>query len=543
MAPILHSSSDRIVVVGAGPAGLVAALVFRLAGLNVRVIDKQPGPEFDSRAITIHSATFEYLRTLGLMDELMAAGTPNPLMDYHFLGEDSVPQLNFDQLKRWTEFPYVQIITQSDTEKILRDRLGELGCPVEWGTELTHLDTRFDPATVAATVVSRDDEVTVLHPQWLLGCDGVHSTVRRLMGIGFMGDEFPGPLRMTDGVVDGLERAGVAGNHIHYFMGRDCEGNGQLLFLSALPDGTERMIISDFAGGGRGGLTAGAFQAALDVHFAGRVRLTGCAQPHEFRIGQRIADTFRDLSGKVFLLGDSAHCHSIAGGLGLNAAMQDAINLAWKMVMVARDEARPSLLDTFEPERREMAKVVADTGNAVQAVIMAHKEPMTERLTIAERLNADGTVQRISGIAQSYRSTGLHLGVPHLEGLAVGDRAPDVRIRQNTNERLHNVLSQGYTVLGVQCRAHSDTDWAGLAARVSDRFGSGRVRFAVLTHPDFASATPNLAQVADTAEFHGLFGIPGADALYVLRPDRFIAACCPATDKDQILNRLEAVLL
>jgi len=543
MVPPLHSSRDQIVVVGAGPAGLVAAVVFRLAGLKVRVIDKHLGPVVDSRAITIHSAMSEYSRTLGLVEEFMAAGIPNPFMDYHFLGEDSVPQLNFDQLKKWTEFPYVQVIKQSDIEKILRDRLAELGCLVEWGTELTHLDTESDPTAIAATVVSSDNEVKVLHPQWLLGCDGVHSTVRRLMGIGFVGNEFPAPLRMTDGVVQGLEQAGVAKNHIHYFMGHGPEGHGQLLFLSALPDGTERMIISDLTGEGRSDLTRAAFQAALDGHFAGRVKLTGCLQPHEFRIGQRIADAFRDPSGKVFLLGDSAHCHSIAGGLGLNAAMQDAINLAWKMVMVARGQARPSLLDTFEPERREMAKIVADTGNAVQAVIMAHKESMAQRLAIADQLNADGAVQRISGVAQSYRGNGLNLGVPHLRGLAAGDRAPDVRIRENTDVRLHSVLSQSYTVLGVQCQAHSDTDWARLATRVDDRLGTSRVQFKLLTRPGFTTAAPNLAEVADSSEFHGLYGASSADSLYLLRPDRFIDAYSPAIGQDRILSRLEAVLL
>ncbi|WP_280308271.1 FAD-dependent oxidoreductase [Nocardia abscessus] len=534
----ISASDCRIVIVGAGAAGLMTALELWLRGEQCLVIDKRPGPWSASRAITLHSSTREDLEAIGLADSLDAAGLPSYSMDYHFKGANrgmNSPRLDFTRL-RTTKYREILNISQDVTERILRQRLESLGCEILWGTELRHL-TCDDGGRITATLVRSGGEVQVIRPEFLVGCDGAHSTVRRQLGIELVGAAYDNDLRMVDTVLWGLP---LPRNRLHYLI---CDQ--RLVFLAALPGDPEvplfRVIIGEFGSEGhRADTTHALFQAAFDVHFNGAVIVD---QPRsvasDFRLGQHIATRYRNDSGNVILCGDAAHTQTIAGGMGLNLALQDAINLAAKLALVVKGLADPSLLRSYETERRQAATQAGDIAGRIHGMIMDPRTPLEQRAAAAAELN-DEAVGMISGHRLNYRGTASQApGFTVLEGLAAGDRAPNVAITRG--QRVHDQVDHYYTLLGVQDEPDSTATWTKLAGQVDERFGN-RVRFALVTPPGVRSDAPVTSIMAETREFHSVYGARGRNALCLLRSDRYLDLRCLEAEQDVLLNQLGAFL-
>ncbi|MGY1946289.1 FAD-dependent monooxygenase [Nocardia asiatica] len=531
-------SDSRVVVVGAGAAGLMTALQLWLRGEQCAVIDKRLGPWSATRAITLHSSTREDLEAIGLADSLSAAGLPSHSMDYHFKGANpgnESPRLVFTRL-RHTKYREVLNISQEVTERILRQRLESLGCEILWGTELRHL-TCDDGGRITATLGKRGDAVEVIRPEFVVGCDGAHSTVRRQLGIEFVGAAYDNDLRMMDTVLWGLP---LPRNRLHYLI---CDQH--LVFLAALPGDPQvplfRVIIGELRSDGhRAETTHALFQAAFDVHFNGAVIV---GEPKsavsDFRLGQHIATRYSNEGGNIILCGDAAHTQTIAGGMGLNLALQDAINLAPKLALVVKGLADPSLLRSYETERRQAAIQAGEVAGRVHSVIMDPRTPLEQRAAAAAALN-DEAVGMISGHRLNYRTViEQPAGLTVLEGLTAGERAPNVAITRE--QRVHNQIGHYYTLLGVQDEPDSVAAWTKLARQVHERFGE-RVRFTLITPPGVRSDAPVPSIMAETRQFHSVYGARGRNALCLLRSDRYVDMRCLQDQQDALLNKLGAVL-
>jgi 2-polyprenyl-6-methoxyphenol hydroxylase-like FAD-dependent oxidoreductase len=284
-----------ILIVGAGPVGLSAAVELERRGMVARIIDQDPGPSSESRALAIHARTLEILEPSGMTERLLAAGNPIRRMVFREPGRHLFT-LDFAHVDH--RYNFVLGLPQADTERHLIEHLAARGVAVEWGTRLTGLT--HDGGSVRCSIEGRDESYPA---DIVIGADGAHSTVRHAIGIGFDGESWPQEWGLAD-VRLAQARAGdegvvtfLPGNILAYFPFTSDSGR----YISDRPD-IGAAIGSD-----------------------GEIREFFWRST--FRISYRQVSTYQD--GRVFLAGDAAHIHSPVGGRGMNLGIEDAATLAW----------------------------------------------------------------------------------------------------------------------------------------------------------------------------------------------------------------------
>lgn len=499
---------ERVLIVGAGPTGMIVALGLQQHGIPVRLIDRLPGPVTTSRAFTIHARTLELLGTVGLAEAFLASGIEVYSMDYHFPGMEQTPRLDFRALE--SRFGFCLTINQADTEAILRRCLQERGVSVEWSTALESCAAQGDGVEVQLQGATGHESAVF---DWLVGCDGIHSRVREQLALPFDGHEYQGTMRMMDVPVTGLT---VGDDAIHYFIAKE-----HMLLVSKLPGANYRVLISDkseVAEVPPPQEARVAFQQIVDRHFGGEVVLGSPVWTTHFRLSRRKVDSFR--RGRVFLAGDAAHVNSPAGGQGMNVAMQDGFNLGWKLGLVMGGHAPVSLLDSYEVERAPVAQQMLDGTSYIHSIIMAHGQGMTERI---ERMRADSwnerAVSQIAGVSYTYCPDGVgdQGAVPR-----VGDRAPDSAALDDT-PLYERVASSGYTLM-VGLADEETAEAAQAVARSLDALG-GRLRVPVelrwVAAPAVATALAEAGHpvVVDDGAWRTRYGARAKSTVFVLRPD------------------------
>jgi 4,5-epoxidase len=438
-----------VTVVGAGPTGLVLACGLLGAGVPVRVVDRADGPAVTSRALGLQPRGTEVLDRLGALGDLPGRSVGIDRISMHVNGEHLADMGVGQRTKLVTR--RTLSISQAEIEGALRTRFAELGGTIEWGTEVIRAEQ--DDHGVALTTA--DGRTT--RTDWLVGCDGAHSAVRKAMGVGFPGVPLVERFRLADVRAKlPLPRSAAA----VWLRGED--------FLGAfpLPGDDSWRIMSSTDEGDLVDLLAQ--QARISTVFE-ETRWTST-----FSFHRRLADTYR--IDRVLLAGDAAHIHSPFGGQGMNTGMGDAENLAWKLVLVSDGRAEPSLLDTYEAERRPIAAdVLASTSGTTQ--VITGDRPLFRflrdrvvvplmNLPLVQRLIRDHASQ----LKISYRKGPLG-------GRGLGGRVPDRTIGET---RLHAELGTRWVLLGP--------DELGAVAR--KRLGDGHVTVlptdgdAMLVRPD-----------------------------------------------------------
>jgi 2-polyprenyl-6-methoxyphenol hydroxylase-like FAD-dependent oxidoreductase len=408
----------EVLIVGAGPTGLVLAIWLARRGIKVRILDKTAEPGTTSRALAVQARTLELYRQLGFAQDVVKAGLELAAVNLWAEGKKAAHIAFGQQGVGQSPFPYGLIYPQDEHERFLIARLEELGVRVERETELVDFEE-----TGEGVVARLNDSTCVC--AFIAGCDGAHSTVRQKLGIGFPG-----------------------GTYEHLFYVADVEASGPLMDRELHVSVDE----SDFA-------------AVFPLKEQGRARLIGTIRPEAerdreglgwddvskgllqrlrvdvqrvnwfstYHVHHRVASRFRQ--GRAFLLGDAAHIHSPVGGQGMNTGIGDAVNLAWKLAAVLRGRARAGILDSYEPERIAFARrLVATTDRVFQfisrrgsvaAQVRVHVVPRA--LSALFRLDALRRLmfRIVSQTAIDYRDSDLSMG--HAGRIHGGDRLPWVR--------------------------------------------------------------------------------------------------------------------
>ena len=409
-----------VLIVGAGPTGLVLALWLTKLGVGVRVIDKTAEPGTTSRAVGVQARTLELYRQVGVADAMVEGGLKVAGVNLWGRGAKAA-RLPFRHIgEGLSPFPYLLIFPQDAHERLLIERLDALGVKVERRTELARFEQHHEG--VRATLKRLDGSEEVCEAAYLAGCDGAHSTVREGLGIGLQGGTYADLFYVAD-----VEASGPS---IDRELHVDLDDGDFVGIFPLKGEGRVRLIGAVRREPGREPreLTFDDIRGRAIEHM--RLTIAKVNWFSTYHVHHRVAAHFRE--GRAFLLGDAAHIHSPVGGQGMNTGIGDAVNLAWKLAAVLNDGASDGLLDTYEAERIGFARrLVATTDRVFTFVTKPGALAEFVRLKLFPRiapwLLGLPPVRRfafrtISQIGIQYRDSPLSVGAAG--GVRGGDRLP-----------------------------------------------------------------------------------------------------------------------
>jgi len=423
-----------VLIVGAGPTGLMLANQLARYGVRSMIIDRHSGPAMQSRAMAIHARTLEIYRKLGIDDEAIALGRNGVGVNAWTEGRLSA-RIPFGDIGRGkSPFPFVLMLGQDDNEVIMGARLQEAGVEIQWNTELIALEE--NPNQVTALLRLPDGSERRVTARYIAGCDGGNSTVRNLKGIAFPGSAYEHEFFVADTEAVGA----MVPAELNVYLWRD----GFHLFFPMRGQDRWRVIgILPAPLRGRADVTFEMLAPSIRREAGANLEFRQCNWFSTYRIYHRCTERFRDR--RCLLLGDAAHVHSPMGGQGMNTGLQDAYNLAWKLALVVRGRADERLLDSYETERMQVAQqLLRSTDRAFTLIVSDSRTAGFMRTRIVAKVVATAmkfsraralAFRTLSQIGITYRDSDLSRNLPGSPsgGLRAGDRFPWLALRRSTD--------------------------------------------------------------------------------------------------------------
>ncbi len=500
-----------VLIAGAGPTGLVLALWLTRLGVKVRIIDKTAQPGTTSRALAVQARTLEFYHQVGFDDAVVAGGVKIANLNFWVKGRRRARVPLQRTGEGVTPYAFALVFPQDAHERLLIERLGQVGVRVERQTELL----RFTQSETGVTAALRlpDGSEEIFSAAYLAGCDGAASAVRAQLGIGFPGGTYTGLFYVAD-----VEARGEA---IDGDLNVDIEDADFILLFPLKGRGHVRLVgtVRDLPEAEHAKLSFDDVKGKAIEHL--KLDIEKVNWFSTYRVHHRVALHFR--AGRAFLLGDAAHIHSPVGGQGMNTGIGDAVNLAWKIAAVLKKGAPENLLDTYEPERIGFARrLVATTDRGftlvtrrggiaalVRTRIVPLLLPLLFRFSAMRRL----LFRTVSQTEVNYRHSGLSAGTAgEVRG---GDRLPWVELEPGADN------FAPLTSLSWQVHVYGETQ-----ARVRDVCADLRLPLHVFAWQP-AMARPGFKN----------------GALYLVRPDAYVALADPAADPQRLRRYLRTRLL
>src|SRR5580700_11246897 len=494
--------TKSVLIVGAGPTGLTAALELSRMGVAVRLIDKREAPATTSRAIGVQARTLELFEQRGLAEEMVRLGNRGRFGSIYGGGK-RVFRLDFGHVE--SRYPFMLLISQAETERALREAVARQGVTPEWNTELVGIgqDALSHDASPAQGILKlADGSLERVAAPWLISAEGAHSLVRTTLDLPFEGRTRDEQYALGDLLITGdLPDSDICiFSSDHGFMGLFPMGGEHFRLIASNPLSKPSKDA---------GPSLDELQRIYDQrsHIPGRFHdLTWSSW---FRINSRMASRLK--VGRLLLGGDAAHIHSPAGAQGMNTGIQDMINLAWKLALVLKGQAPPALLDTYEQERLPVIRdVLAKTEGMTNVIGSGNVSPWAQEAERAQDAIATGMCQ----LAIGYRDSPLSATYLQ-EGLHAGDRVPDLPVRYHSEggagwqeKTLFSLLDPSrFTLLAVRS-AGSTAAGAGLRGAVQPwRSLIGVVELAP-------------APEAARERFQAVFG--RSNGVFLVRPDGYV---------------------
>lgn len=423
----------NVLIVGAGPTGLMMASELLRHGITCRLIDKVVSPSSHSKAIAIQARTLELLHQSGLADLFLNEG-----LKLHagtiFSNKKRVAHIEFKHIP--SPFPYVLSLEQSQTEALFAKHLRSKGLRIERGVELTSF--KQQDAYVEATLRHASGLEERILTDWVIGCDGAHSILRKGIGAKFKGQTFSDVFSLAD--------VEILWDLAHDQVAAFIESKGVMAALPLPGDNRYRLIFQlkrcrDLLKGGspQEGIIDPSmtppptFEEVKETLFRCLGKEVEVRNPEwlaNFHINSRLASMYRD--DRIFLAGDAAHIHSPVGGQGMNTGLQDAFNLAWKLALVQKGKAHPSLLDSYQTERYEVGEKLLKMTEWASFTVTLHNPLLVSiRNFILRHVTHFHFAQRkitgeLSELSIHYPNSPLnHEHGPFMGTLKPGDRAPN----------------------------------------------------------------------------------------------------------------------
>lgn len=541
------STDCEVLVVGAGPTGLLAANLLKRSSVDVRIVEKRVAPSSESRAFAVQARTLELMQAIGLDQALLARGVIANRIAIHVRGGER-GGLNLDRAQAHdTPFPFILMIPQSQTEAVLIEDLARLGVTVERGVDVTAIEQSAEGVVTSLNMDagSRADRIT---SRFVIGADGSHSIVRAEAGLDFAGGTYAQSFLLADCRVDWP--------HDHQtfriFVDRGLIG----LFLPLEGQRVSRVMTNDpRQRDGDGKALADIDLAEIEATFAKATGLpVKLADPRwvtTYRAHHRGVETYRN--GRIFVAGDAAHIHSPAGGQGMNTGLQDVANLAWRLALTLRGQGDDELLDGYDHERSAVGRmVVHSTGRLFKAFagLGGWRASLRDRvlMTLLPIVSRLGKFHRKGFLNASERAIAYPQSSFVAEGPSwprggprAGMRVPDVAI--NDRLRLHALIA-GYRfhLIALVRSALSPME----AGRISSDLDSiaallpgCQAHLLARVHHGFDPSAVFVSR-ADVFDVLGISGDQGEEGgIYLVRPDGYVAFRMSGLDLEPLRQFVE----
>lgn len=409
-----------ILILGAGPTGLVLALALTKLGIKVRIIDKELEPRTASRAIIVHARTLEFYQQLGIAQKVIDNGLRFSAANIWVHGKKKAHISLGDIGAGLSPFPFITIYPQDEHEVMLIAELDSLGVRIERGIEFVSMEQ--NESLVHTTLKHQDSTIEKCESQYFAACDGAHSTVRKFFSIDFQGTTYQQYFYVADVHAEGS----ISDQELHVSV-----DEADFVAIFPLKDKSHARLT--------GVLKSENFEK--DHQFCwDDVKMKALSQLDlkvksikwfsSYHVNHRLAERFRN--NRAFLLGDAAHIHSPLAGQGMNTGVGDAINLAWKLAAVIKKEMNEKILNSYETERMAYAKTLVSTTDKVFTVmsnpgpvakfIRLHILPKFMQIISPYNFARYFAFRRLSQIAINYRFSFLSLG--RSGKITGGDRMP-----------------------------------------------------------------------------------------------------------------------
>ncbi|MGI4021588.1 MAG: FAD-dependent monooxygenase [Janthinobacterium lividum] len=440
-----------VIIIGAGPSGLMMAAQLLRYGVQPVIIDSKKGPTDQSRALALQARSLEIYRQMGLADQALQEGMQAESVSIQN-DEGELVNLSLKNIgKNSTLFPFVHLLEQNKNERLLLGFLTQNCCPVYWNTSLENL---LQEENQVKAFLKSDDKSSMITADWLVGADGAHSAVRKQLQINFKGDAYANRFYLADVAFD----QDFADHQITLRLGNTSftglfpmKGINRFRVVATLPK-----VFAD-----RENVDFKEVEADLLKSLPKHLAVEKCYAFSVYKLHHRMAENFRDK--RSFLVGDAAHIHSPAGGQGMNTGLQDAYNLAWKLAGVINQKLQPSVLNSYAEERMPVAQKLLQTTDRFFNLINSQNwlnqffrnqifPKLIQFLWQKESFREFG-FKTISQIGIDYRESKINLNLSKAANIKAGDRLPFIKIFDEKKQHetdLHAWCSKpGFTLIAL----------------------------------------------------------------------------------------------
>ncbi|KTC87339.1 FAD-dependent oxidoreductase [Legionella drozanskii] len=521
-----------VLVVGAGPVGLFCANELSRHGLRCRIVDKKSEISSQSKALAIHIRSLDLLEDCGFLDEILSQGLKVEGVMIKSQGKELI-NASFADLEGNRHF-FIDL-PQNKTEQIFCNGLLSKGLEVEWNTELTGIEQTTN--NVVASLQRANGSQEKIHASWVIACDGSHSTLRQLLYAKFLGSSYKQTFWLAD-------------IHINW----DFPEHKILVYMSdkgplaCFPMGEQRyrLVMTAPEKITHQQPTMEDIKELFNLRSTDKATLSDAIWISPFGIDHRQIEKYR--YGRVFFAGDAAHVHSPMGGQGMNTGMQDIYNLAWKLALVHKGFAPEKLLDSYQSERRPIAKnVLKKTGVMTQMLLLSNPILIRLRNKFLQAMVSLKPVRRIilKDLAEldiSYDNSPIVKVLGKKTRFKVGEFLNDFSLTdtQGKKKQFHQITqgTQHHLFLFTGLANSQLSTLLDTALGIGQQYQGLIQTHLVLLNPTNDAFQSHLVWIDTDQSIHKKFGILQPTAV-LIRPDKYLGITQTPVNQEELLRHLQ----